>query len=47
MAQGRIVGKKELEDSGLSLRDFLNKERGLTRRGMGKAEAENQLGMGE
>jgi hypothetical protein len=28
----RIVGKKELEDSGLSLRDFLNKERGLTRR---------------
>ena len=28
-----IVSKKELEDSGLSLRDFLNKERGLTRRG--------------
>jgi len=28
----RVVGKKELEDSGLSLRDFLNKERGLTRR---------------
>ena len=28
----RIVGKKELEDSGLSLRDFLNKERGLVRR---------------
>jgi hypothetical protein len=28
----RIVSKKELEDSGLSLRDFLNKERGLTRR---------------
>lgn len=24
-----IVGKKELEDSGMSLRDFLNKERGL------------------
>jgi hypothetical protein len=29
----RVVSKKELEDSGLSLRDFLNKERGLTRRG--------------
>jgi hypothetical protein len=28
----RIVSKKELEASGLSLRDFLNKERGLTRR---------------
>ena len=28
----RIVSKKELEQSGLSLRDFLNKERGLTRR---------------
>jgi len=31
-AKPRVVGKKELEDSGLSLRDFLNKERGLTRR---------------
>jgi hypothetical protein len=29
----RIVSKAELEKSGLSLRDFLNKERGLTRRG--------------
>lgn len=28
----RIVSKKELEESGLSLRDFLNKERGLTRK---------------
>jgi hypothetical protein len=28
----RIVSKEELEKSGLSLRDFLNKERGLTRR---------------
>ena len=28
----RVVSKKELEASGLSLRDFLNKERGLTRR---------------
>lgn len=31
-AKQRIVSKKELENSGLSLRDFLNKERGLTRR---------------
>lgn len=30
--KARVVSKKELEDSGLSLRDFLNKERGLTRR---------------
>ena len=29
----RIVSKKELEKSGLSLRDFLNRERGLKRRG--------------
>jgi hypothetical protein len=29
----RVVSKKELEESGLSLRDFLNRERGLTRRG--------------
>lgn len=28
----RVVSKKELEDSGLSLRDFLNRERGLKRR---------------
>jgi hypothetical protein len=33
MPKQRVVGKKELEDSGLSLRDFLNRERGLTRRG--------------
>lgn len=32
MATNRVVSKKELEASGLSLRDFLNKERGLTRR---------------
>lgn len=29
----RIVSKEELEKSGMTLRDFLNKERGLTRRG--------------
>jgi len=32
MAKERIVSKKELEASGLELRDFLNKERGLTRK---------------
>jgi hypothetical protein len=47
----RIVSKKELEESGLSLRDFLNKERGLTRR-KDKAEdkveaAKKQLKLGE
>ena len=28
----KIVSKKELEDSGLSLQDYLNEQRGLTRR---------------
>jgi len=28
----RVVSKKELEDSGLSLRDFLNREKGLDRK---------------
>ena len=28
----RVVSKKELEESGMSLRDYLNRERGLTRR---------------
>ena len=28
----RVVSKKELEDSGLSLRDFLNREKGLARK---------------
>jgi hypothetical protein len=32
MAANRVVTKEELAKSGLSLRDFLNKERGLTRR---------------
>jgi hypothetical protein len=43
----RVVSKKELEESGLSLRDFLNRERGLTRRGMSVGDAAKQLGMGE
>jgi hypothetical protein len=34
-----IVTKEELEESGLSLRDFLNKERGLTRRRDGNQES--------
>lgn len=47
----RVVSKKELEESGLSLRDFLNRERGLTRRA-DKAEdkieaAKKQLKLGE
>ena len=47
----RVVSKKELEASGLSLRDFLNKERGLTRRA-DKADskveaAKKQLKLGE
>lgn len=37
-ANRRVVSKKELEESGLNLRDFLNKERGLTRR-VGSAPA--------
>ena len=43
----RVVSKKELKDSGLSLRDFLNRERGLTRRSMSVADAKKQLNLGE
>jgi hypothetical protein len=46
----RMVTKKELDESGLSLRDFLNRERGLTRREdkpMSKADAVKQLKLGE
>ena len=44
-----IVTKEELERSGMSLRDFLNKERGLTRRGESKMSTKAELGpeMGE
>ena len=44
-----IVTKEELERSGMSLRDFLNKERGLTRRGESKVSTKPELGpeMGE
>ena len=41
MATNRIVSKQELEDSGLSLRDFLNRERGLTR----KPDADMKFGV--
>jgi hypothetical protein len=44
--KNRIVSKKELEDSGLSLRDFLNKERGLTRRN-DKVKKEESAGIEE
>ena len=49
--KARVVSKKELEESGLSLRDFLNKERGLTRRedkADSKVEAaKKQINLGE
>jgi len=38
-AKPRVVSKAELEKSGMSLRDFMNKERGLTRRADSKAPA--------
>ena len=37
-AKARGVSKKELEDSGLSLRDYMNKQQGLTRRGSSASE---------
>lgn len=43
-----IVTKKMLADSGFdNLRDYLNAQRGLTRRGMSKAAAEKQLELGK
>ena len=45
--KARVVSKKELEASGLSLRDFLNKERGLTRREDKVEAAKKQLKLGE
>jgi hypothetical protein len=36
--KSRVVSKKELEDSGLSLRDYMNKQQGLTRRGSSASE---------
>jgi hypothetical protein len=37
-SKSRVVSKKELEDSGLSLRDYMNKQQGLTRRGSSAGE---------
>ena len=37
-----IVTKEELQKSGMSLRDFLNKERGLTRRSTAADKADTQ-----
>ena len=37
--KNRVVSKKELEESGMSLRDYLNRERGLKRR---KEEAKKE-----
>jgi hypothetical protein len=36
--KARSVSKKELEDSGMSLRDYMNKQQGLTRRGSSASE---------
>jgi hypothetical protein len=47
-AKAPVVTKKMLADSGHdNLRDYMNAQRGLTRRGMSKAAAEKQLGLGE
>lgn len=38
-AKSSVVTKKQLEESGLSLRDYMNRERGLTRRGESSSAA--------
>ena len=43
--KNRIVTKEELEKSGLSLRDFLNRERGLRRRVEKDSEGKTASGM--
>lgn len=43
--KNRIVTKEELEKSGLSLRDFLNRERGLRRRVKKDSEGKTASGM--
>jgi hypothetical protein len=40
--KNRVVTKEELKASGMELRDFLNKERGLTRRGDSAPKAESK-----
>ena len=39
-----VVTKEELEKSGLSLRDYMNKQQGLTRRGAPAADTSNAYG---
>jgi hypothetical protein len=41
--KNRVVTKEELKKSGLSLRDFLNKERGLKRRDGKKPNTQNDM----
>ena len=43
--KNRVVTKEELEKSGLSLRDFLNRERGLKRRVKKDSESKTASGM--
>jgi hypothetical protein len=43
--QNRVVTKEELKKSGLSLRDFLNRERGLKRRVEKDSEGKTASGM--
>ena len=43
--KNRVVTKEELEKSGLSLRDFLNRERGLKRRVKKDSEGKTASGM--
>jgi hypothetical protein len=42
-AKAKIVTKEELAKSGLSLRDYLNKQQGLTRRGDTKSKVEEAV----
>jgi hypothetical protein len=44
-SKNRVVTKEELEKSGLSLRDFLNRERGLKRRVKKDSEGKTASGM--
>jgi len=43
----KIVTKEELEKSGLSLRDYMNKQQGLTRRGESKAKIDTIIAKGQ
>lgn len=43
-AAPKVVTKEELEKSGMSLRDYMNKQQGLTRRGAPAADTSNAYG---